>query len=80
MPKRPTRPVRHYIRQIRKSHDLTLEEVAERLGERLDGFTHASLSRIETGKQGYSQEVLEALADELTDGNIARLFIRPPKP
>lgn len=44
----------------------------------LGGMTHASLSRIERGLQPYSQSVLEAIADELTDGDVACLLVRDP--
>jgi transcriptional regulator with XRE-family HTH domain len=57
---------------------MTLEQLASRVGEATgEGFTHASLSRIERGLQPYSQAVLEALADALqTDP--ASLLIRDP--
>lgn len=69
---------RTFIRQWREHRELTLEVLAERVGEHLpDGFTHASLSRIERGLQPYSQAVLEALAEELrTDP--ASLLMRDP--
>jgi transcriptional regulator with XRE-family HTH domain len=52
---------RIYIREWRKHRGLTLVQLAERVG-----MTQASMSRIETGKQPYSQGVLEALADALS--------------
>lgn len=57
---------------------MTLETLAERVGERIGGMTHASLSRIERGLQPYSQPVLEAIADELTGGDVASLLMRDP--
>lgn len=69
---------RTFIRVWRKHRGKTLEELAEAVGKHLpDGFTHASLSRIETGKQPYSQLVLEALAVEL-DTDVASLLSRAP--
>lgn len=54
-----------YIREWRKMRGLTQEQVVARL-EFLDDpnvpKTGASLSRLENGKQPYSQRVLEALA------------------
>lgn len=69
---------RTFIRQWREYRELTLEALAERVGERLpDGFTHASLSRIERGLQPYSQPILEALAEELAT-DPASLLMRDP--
>lgn len=63
---------RVFIREWRKHRDLTLEQLAERVG-----ITHASLSRIERGLQDYNQTLLEALATELrTDP--ASLIMRNP--
>jgi transcriptional regulator with XRE-family HTH domain len=56
---------RHYIREWRKFRRMTLEALASRVGEKIGGFTHASLSRIERGLQPYSQPILEAIADAL---------------
>jgi transcriptional regulator with XRE-family HTH domain len=49
-----------YIRQWREFRNLTLEQLAARIG-----ITHASLSRIERGLQPYSQPTLEAIAKAL---------------
>lgn len=69
----------NFIRRWRKKKDLTLERLAERLREAHGlEITHASLSRIERGKQPYSQPILEALAEELTGGDVASLLIRNP--
>lgn len=67
-----------FIRQWREHRGLTLEALAERVGTKIGGMTHASLSRIERGLQPYSQPILEALADELTGGNVASLLMRDP--
>ena len=67
-----------FIRQWRESRGITLEVLAERVGERIGGMTHASLSRIERGIQPYSQPILEAIAEELTGGDVASLLMRDP--
>jgi transcriptional regulator with XRE-family HTH domain len=50
----------HFIREWRKHRGLTQEQLAERIGT-----TKASISRIETGEQPYTQDFLEACADAL---------------
>jgi transcriptional regulator with XRE-family HTH domain len=67
-----------YIREWREAKPMTLEALAARVGEKIGGMTHASLSRIERGLQPYSQPILEAIAEELTDGDVASLLIRNP--
>jgi len=67
-----------FIRQWREAKSMTLEALAERVGEKIGGMTHASLSRIERGLQPYSQPILEAIADELTGGDVASLLMRDP--
>lgn len=63
MPKR-IRPLparrRTFIRQWREFRGLTQDQLAERLE-----MSKAQLSRIETGKQPYTQDFLEACADAL---------------
>lgn len=57
---------RIYLREWRKKTDLTQKQVVERLSYYDDPLlpqTEASLSRLETRKQPYSQRILEALAD-----------------
>jgi len=51
---------RIYIREWRKFRGLTLVQLSNRVG-----ITQPSLSRIETGKQPYSQPILEALSEAL---------------
>ncbi|UXN69929.1 helix-turn-helix domain-containing protein [Devosia neptuniae] len=51
---------RHFIREWRTYRGLTQEMLAERLD-----ISKASLSRLETGKQPYTQDMLEALAEAL---------------
>jgi transcriptional regulator with XRE-family HTH domain len=60
------------IRAWRKHRGLTLEQLAERIG-----VTHATLSRIERGKQPYNQVLLESMADALQT-DVASLLIRDP--
>lgn len=69
----------NFIRQWREKKGLTLEALAARVGEKIGGMTHASLSRIERGLQPYSQPIIEAIADELTGGDVASLLERDPK-
>jgi len=70
-PRRQYRPT--FIRQWREYRGLTLEQLAARVGT-----THATISRIERGKQPYSQPLLEAIADALgTDP--ASLLMRNPR-
>jgi len=77
--KKPLQPV--YIRQWRTFRDLSLEQVAERVAEDLEGredFSHASLSRIERGEQPYTQRTLEAIARAL-NCEPADLLMRNPQ-
>lgn len=57
----------HYLRAWREAAGLSLRQLADRLtddaGEPL--VSYASLSRIEAGRQPYSQPILEALAEAL---------------
>src|SRR5690348_11058985 len=63
---------RHFLRAWRKHRGKTLEQVAEHLH-----MSHSQLSRIETFKQPYNQELLEALA-ELYVCDVVDLLIRDP--
>ncbi len=67
-----------FIRQWREAKLMSLQQLAERVSKKTGGMTHASLSRIERGLQPYSQPILEAIADELTDGDVVSLLIRNP--
>lgn len=69
---------RTFIRRWREHRGLTLESLAARVGEKIGGFTHASLSRIERGLQPYSQPILEAIADALQTDE-GSLLMRDPK-
>lgn len=68
---------RTFIREWRKHRVISLERLADRVGEKIGGFTHASLSRIERGLQPYSQPILEAIADALQT-DVASLIMRDP--
>ena len=55
-----------YLKEWRKHRHMTQDQVVERLGlfdDPLLPKTGASLSRLENGKQPYSQRIIEALAD-----------------
>ena len=69
---------KNFIRKWRVKKGLTLEALAARVGEKIGGMTHASLSRIERGIQPYSQPILEAIAEELTGGDVGSLLMRDP--
>lgn len=58
---RPKPRRRVFIREWRKHRGLTLEQLAERVDT-----THATLSRVERGRQDYTQGLLEALAEALS--------------
>lgn len=75
MPRRialKNRRQKHFIREWREYRQLT----QERLAARLD-MSSASLSRIEAGKQPYTQDVLESIAEALTC-EPADLLVRNP--
>jgi DNA-binding Xre family transcriptional regulator len=63
--KQPRRRI--YLREWRKFRGLTQEELAERVG-----WSVGNVSQLETGQQGYSDEGLAMLAEELncTPGQI----------
>jgi transcriptional regulator with XRE-family HTH domain len=56
---KPDKP-RHFIKAWRQYRDLTQERLAERIGK-----THGAVSQLERGLIGYTQPMLEALADAL---------------
>jgi transcriptional regulator with XRE-family HTH domain len=61
-----------FIRQWRKHRGLTLEQLAARLQ-----MTPSHLSMLERGLRGYTQDMLEALAEALTT-DPASLLMRDP--
>ncbi|MDN3574651.1 helix-turn-helix domain-containing protein [Methylobacterium longum] len=69
-PKRERRP--SFLRQWRKSLNMTLEAVGEQVG-----MTGPNLGRIEKGEVPYSQDLLEQLA-EIYGCEVADLLIRNP--
>jgi transcriptional regulator with XRE-family HTH domain len=75
-PKKPLRKT--FIREWRKHNNLTLDQLVDRL-DVMYGLqtTGATLSRTETGKQEYTQQLLEAIADAL-GCEPADLLMRPP--
>jgi len=72
----------HPLRAYRLGQDptITLEDLADRLGT-----TKASLSRIESGKQQLSEELLRKLVAETGISasalrpDLAKLFMKPPR-
>lgn len=71
---------RPYLREWRKHRGLTQEQVIDRLALMDDPLlpaTGASLSRLENGKQPYSQRILEALA-EIYETEPGHLLDRDP--
>ncbi len=68
----PRRRRRHFIREWREFRGFTQEGFAEVLRT-----TKASISRIEGGKQSYTQDFLEACADALGT-HPAALLMRVP--
>jgi len=67
---RARRPI--FIRQWREHRELSQEALADRLD-----MSAAQLSRIESGKQGYTQDFLEACADALRT-YVPSLLMRNP--
>lgn len=72
MDRKPT-----YIRAWREKKGFTLDQMVGRLAEIEVAMTGASLSRIERGKQPYSQDVIEAIAVAL-DVTVSQLVEHDP--
>ena len=70
-------PQKNYIREWRKHCHLSQDKLVDRVRERVEGFSKASLSRIENGLQPYTQETLEVLAWAL-GRTPADLLVRKP--
>lgn len=66
-----------FIRAWREYRGLSQDRLVERMREYVEGFSKSTLSRIENGKQAYTQDVLEALA-ECLQCNPADLIMRTP--
>ena len=69
----PARRRRHFIAEWRDARGYTQEYLAA-----LVGTTKAQISRIESGKGGYTQDGLEAISDAL-DVQASVLISRPPR-
>lgn len=82
--RKPRRGLRRtFIKQWREHRGLSQQRLADRVAEYLrehgfaDGYTRATLTRVENGEIAYTQPVLEAIADALgTD--VASLLMRDP--
>lgn len=72
---------RTYIRQWREKRGLSLRQLAARMEEMPGGRTisHASLGRIETGTQPYTQPILEGLSAALGVEIADLLNVNPEK-
>ena len=72
---------KHYIRDWRLHRNLSLRRLADRMESEpgVELISHASLGRIETGQQPYSEPILEALSVAL-DVPVAHLISRKPGP
>lgn len=71
--RRQRRPI--FLRQWRIYRNLTQEQLAERTG-----LTVGTISNLEAGKVGYSDESLNALADGLSCDPGQILMVDPTKP
>lgn len=72
----------HFIRQWREKRGISLRKLSARLEVELDGdplVSYASLSRIENGKQPFSEPVLNAIADALDVTRSMLLEMDPKK-
>jgi transcriptional regulator with XRE-family HTH domain len=76
-----TRFRRTYIREWREWAGLSLRQLADRLEHEPGGMTlsHASLGRIETGQQAYTQPILEAISAALGVDVYDLLYVHPAK-
>jgi transcriptional regulator with XRE-family HTH domain len=63
---------RTFIREWRQHRNKTLQQLADAIE-----MTHASLSRVERGRQPYNQSMLEAIASALQT-DVASLLMRNP--
>lgn len=72
----------HYIRQWREKRGISLRKLAERLETEPGGdplVSYASLSRIETGEQPFSEPILNAIAAALDVTRSMLLEMDPEK-
>lgn len=75
--KKPTRPLkrRTFIKEWREFRHMTLDQLAER-----SGMHTGSLSLLERGLRGYTQDSLEAIAKALQTDEAALLTLDPGQP
>jgi len=66
-----------FVKHWREAAGLSQDRLVERVRENIPTFSKSTLSRIENGKQAYTQPVLEALADALGRAP-ADLIMREP--
>lgn len=71
---KPQQTPRHFIREWRKFRDLTQQQLADRIGSAV-----STISQLENGQQGYSQALLEALAEALSCETWDLLHVDPNK-
>lgn len=72
----------HYIRQWREKRGVSLRKLAERLEVEPGGdplVSYASLSRIETGEQPFSEPILNAISEALDVPRVMLLEMDPLK-
>lgn len=65
---------RHFIKEWRKFRGLTQDQLASRIGS-----ATSTISQLETGKQGYSEPLLDELADALSCDPWELLNVDPSK-
>jgi transcriptional regulator with XRE-family HTH domain len=58
-------PRRTFIREWRETAGLSQDKLVERVREHLEGFSKSTLSRLENGRQPYTQPMIEAIATAL---------------
>lgn len=81
---KPARFQKTFIKQWREFREKSQEELADLVGEYLqeigykdDGYTHASIQRLENGLMAYKQPIMEAIAHAL-EVTVETLIARPP--
>lgn len=77
--KRPSSYSQTKIKDWRLFRGLTQEQLAGRLDDGEERLTPTSISRIENGKQGYTQATLEAIARALDVSPADLLVTDPPQ-
>lgn len=72
--------VRTFIREWREDRGLSQDRLVERVRETVDTFSKSTLSRLENGKQAYTQPILEAIAKALNLDPEDLIMRRPGEP